>query len=46
MCVSSTSMMLNNPPETILHVLYDYTSNQEDELTLKFVHHHHHHHRY
>lgn len=42
MCGTNKSMITNNPlyltnkSEEILHVIYDYTSKGEDELTLKY----------
>jgi len=30
------SLTLNNNSDDILHVIYDYTSKEEDELTLKY----------
>jgi hypothetical protein len=30
------SLILNNNSDDILHVIYDYTSKEDDELTLKY----------
>ncbi|UJR22069.1 hypothetical protein I4U23_025135 [Adineta vaga] len=35
MCLSDLSSTMNNTNDEILHVIYDYTSKEDDELTLK-----------
>jgi hypothetical protein len=42
MCLTNSSLIMNNSSslnnnnDEILHVIYDYTSNGDDELTLKY----------
>jgi len=34
--IMNDSLILNNNSDDILHVIYDYTSKEDDELTLKY----------
>jgi hypothetical protein len=34
--IMTNSLSLNNNNDEILHVIYDYTSKEDDELTLKY----------
>ncbi len=36
MCLSDSSLIMKNNNDEILHVIYDYTSKGDDELTLKY----------